>query len=135
MTFHAAIALRATKPASLSILLVDDDPLVRETMGWLLTDAGHEVHEAADGVDALAHLVSAGPVDLLITDINMPRMDGLALAREAKARWPELPVLLVSGRPQPPGTEPYLAKPFPWNTLIAAVSRAIPASPMPRMSL
>lgn len=95
-------------------------------MGWLLTDAGHAVHEAADGVDALAYLVSAGPVDLLITDINMPRMDGLVLAREAKARWPELPVLLVSGRPQPPGTEPFMAKPFRWETLIAAVRRAVP---------
>lgn len=108
----------------LSILLVDDDPLVRESTSWMLSDAGHDVHEAADGVEALEYLAASGPVDLLITDINMPRMDGLALAHEAKLRWPGLRVLLVSGRPQPPGTQAYMAKPFRWDALIKAVACA-----------
>ena len=91
----------------------------------MLTDAGHTVHEAEDGVAALDHLLNRDPIDLVITDINMPRMDGIALAQQARLRWPRLPVLLVSGRPQPQGTQPYMAKPFGWATLMEAVSRII----------
>ena len=108
-----------------SILLVDDDAMVREATAWMLEDAGYAVHEAADGVAALDHLVSKGPVDLLITDINMPRMDGLELVQQTKARWPMLPVLLVSGRPQPPGTQTFMPKPFGWDTLMHAVARVL----------
>ena len=118
---------KTTQPdAALSILVVDDDALVREVTAWMLADAGHHVHEASDGVAALDFLMNAGPVDLMITDINMPRMDGLELVERAKARWPALPVLLVSGRPQPPGTQAFMAKPFGWDTLIKAVGRVLP---------
>ena len=109
----------------LSILIVDDDPMVREATAWMLSDAGHDVHEAADGLAALDYLVNEGPVDLLITDINMPRMDGLELAQETKARWPALPVLLVSGRPQPTGTQAFMPKPFGWDALMKAVARVV----------
>lgn len=129
MIINPSAAPSSNEHRPLSILLVDDDPLVRESTAWMLSDAGHDVHEAADGVEALEFLSAAGPVDLLITDINMPRMDGLALAHEAKLRWPALRVLLVSGRPQPPGTQAYMAKPFRWDTLIKAVART--ASPPP----
>ena len=112
-----------SEPA-LSILLVDDDPMVREATAWMLADAGHDVHEAADGVAALEILVSGRTVDLLITDINMPRMDGLALVQQTKERWPALPVLLVSARPQPPGTQAFMPKPFGWDTLMKAVAGA-----------
>jgi CheY-like chemotaxis protein len=114
-----------TADPSLTILLVDDDVMVREATAWMLADAGHRVHEAADGVAALEYLNSRGPVDLVITDINMPRMDGLQLAQHTRARWPRLPVLLVSGRPQPPGTQEYMPKPFGWETLMQAVSRIV----------
>ena len=117
---------REVAPPPLTILLVDDDALVREATAWMLSDAGHAVHEAVDGVEALNYLIASGPVDLLITDINMPRMDGLALAQATKLRWPGLPILLVSGRPQPPGTQAFMAKPFRWDTLIKAVARALP---------
>ena len=117
----------ATMPAAnaLRILVVDDDPFVLEATSWMLLDAGHTVHEAVDGVAALDHLEQVGTIDLLITDINMPRMDGLELVRQVKTRWPSLPVLLVSGRPQPPGTQPYMHKPFGWDTLMEAVSRVV----------
>lgn len=107
----------------LSILVVDDDAMVREVTAGMLADAGHVVHEAADGAEALEFLVRGGQVDLLITDINMPRMGGLELVKQTRERWPELPILLVSGRPQPPGTQAYVAKPFGWDTLVQAVSR------------
>ena len=116
-------------PNGLTVLLVDDDPLVRETTAWMLADAGHDVHQATDGVSALEFLEAHGPVDLLISDINMPRMDGLALVHQTRARWPALPVLLVSGRPQPPGALPHMSKPFNWSTLMNAVARAVPKDP------
>lgn len=96
----------------------------------MLAEAGHDVREAEDGVAALEALAREH-TDLLITDINMPRMDGLKLVQEAKARWPELPVLLVSGRPQPPGTQAYMPKPFSWDMLVAAVTRVLPAHEKP----
>lgn len=117
-----------TGGAALSILVVDDDAMVREATVWMLADAGHAVHEAADGMEALAYLVNEGPVDLLITDINMPRMDGLELAQQTKARWPGLPVLLVSGRPQPSGTQAFMPKPFGWEALMKAVARVVRSS-------
>ncbi len=119
----------AASASHLSVLVVDDDVLVREVTAWMLADAGHTVHEAADGIAALEFLMREGPVDLVIADINMPGMDGLALTDEVKARWPELPVLLVSGRPQPPGTQEYISKPFAWGTLKQAVSRLTHPSP------
>ncbi len=114
------------EPSGLSVLIVDDDTLVRETTAWMLMDAGHEVYQASDGLAALEFLQVHGPVDLLISDINMPRMDGLTLVQQTHARWPSLPVLLVSGRPQPPGSLPHMAKPFNWSTLMNAVARAVP---------
>lgn len=108
-----------------SILVVDDDTMVREATAWMLEGAGFLVHEAADGVAALEHLVKSGPPDLVITDINMPRMDGLTLTEHVRQRWPSMPVLIVTGRPQPPGTRPYMLKPFGWDELIGAVSRLL----------
>ena len=112
----------------LSILIVEDDAMVREVTVLMLADAGHTVHEAADGAAAMLFLTTHGPVDLLITDINMPEMDGLELGREAGQRWPGMPVLLVSGRPQPPGLKEFMAKPFGWDALIRAVDRLTPSS-------
>jgi CheY-like chemotaxis protein len=107
----------------LTILLVDDDPLVREVTAWMLEDAGHDVTEAEDGVAALDHLTSHGPVDLLITDVNMPGMDGRELLREVRRRWPSLPVLVVSGRQSPDPAAEFMPKPFRLESLIAAVDR------------
>ena len=121
--------LQPRPTGELSILVVDDDALVREVTVAILADAGHVVHEAADGLSALAHLDQAGPPDLLITDINMPRMDGLELAGEVRGRWPSLPVLLVTGRPQPPGRFPCMTKPFGWSALLAAVGRVVQGAP------
>ena len=125
------LGLTTPREPALSILLVDDDAMVREATAWMLADAGHSVHEAADGVAALDFLVSGRTVDLLITDINMPRMDGLELVQQTKERWPALPVLLVSARPQPPGTQAFMPKPFGWDTLMKAVAgvRQAPAAP------
>jgi two-component system chemotaxis response regulator CheY len=108
-----------------SILVVDDDAMVREATAWMLTGAGYHVTEAVDGLDALDHMTRQGPPDLVITDINMPRMTGLALIERARQYWPSVPFLIVSGRAQPPGTPDYMLKPFAGEALMQAIRRAL----------
>ena len=106
----------------LSILVVDDEEPIREMLGWMLGDAGHVVHEASNGADALNFLRSQQRVDMVLSDINMPGMDGLELCSLVTAEWPGLPVLLISGRPPPPGVRAFIAKPFRWDVLATAIA-------------
>ncbi len=78
------------------LLLIDDDPLVRQTLARLLQTAGHTVLEAAGGPAGLACL-EAEAVDLVLTDLGMPDMNGMEVARAVKAQAPHLPVLLLTG--------------------------------------
>jgi signal transduction histidine kinase/CheY-like chemotaxis protein len=79
------------------VLLVDDEPVVREVLAGQLADEGFEVAEAADGAAALALIERGGPFDLLVTDLAMPGQDGVALIREAQRRCPGLPAILLTG--------------------------------------
>ena len=79
------------------VLLVDDEPIVREVLAAQLADAGYAVTEAADGNAALAELGRAEPFDILVTDLAMPGLDGVALIREVQRRQPRLPAILVTG--------------------------------------
>ncbi len=125
MTFSAS-------PNPLSILVVDDEQPIRELLRWMLGDAGHVVHEAAEAFEALAFLRSKAPVDIILSDINMPGMDGLELSRRIEAEWPQLPVLLISGRPPPAGVRSFIAKPFRWDVLAKAIATlAGPGRPHP----
>jgi CheY-like chemotaxis protein len=106
----------------LSILVVDDEQPIRELLGWMLSDAGHVVYEAATGADAVNFLRGEQSVDIVLSDINMPGMDGLELSKIVMAEWPGLPVLLISGRPPPKGVHDFIAKPFRWDTLSNAIA-------------
>ncbi len=111
------------------VLLVDDDPVVRMALGRLLLRHGFDVREAADGMEARALLEADGPPDVLVTDVVMPRLSGPELALEARERWPDLPVLFVTGYQDdatvraeslaPPRR--LLVKPVPASDLLAAV--------------
>ena len=79
------------------ILLVDDEDLLREVLAEQLEDAGYEVQMVANGADALALLAADERVDLLITDLSMPGMDGLAVIRAARDVRPGLPTVLLTG--------------------------------------
>src|ERR1700753_121659 len=68
---------------SKTIMTVDDSASMRQMISFTLTQAGHQVIEACDGRDALTKLGSASP-DMLITDLNMPNMDGIELIRQAR---------------------------------------------------
>ena len=99
----AAVQKRiAAEPAKsvgrrLSVLLVDDEDIVRIATAEMIRDLGHDVEEAASGAEALANLDSGLNVDVLITDYMMPGMDGAALARRVERTHPQLPVLLITG--------------------------------------
>ena len=85
-------------PSPRTVLLVDDDPLVRSLLGRALSNDGYAVLAAADGEEALA-LASAlnGQLSLVVTDIRMPVMDGLELASHLIELNPKLPILFISG--------------------------------------
>jgi CheY-like chemotaxis protein len=86
------------RPSDLSILVVDDEPAVRRTMGMVLGRLGYQVEEAGSPESALRRIEeSPRSFDLLITDQAMPGMSGLELARRARKIRGDLPVLLASG--------------------------------------
>ncbi len=107
------------------VLLVDDDPLVREASAAMVEDLGHAVVKASSAREALAVLRSGTPVDLLMTDQVMPGMTGVELAAEVAALRPELPILLASGfaeLSEADASLPRLAKPFTQAALAQAIA-------------
>jgi two-component system cell cycle response regulator CpdR len=78
------------------ILIAEDDTAVREFASRALVNAGHEVVAAADGLQALEALEN-DEFDLLLSDIVMPELDGIALALKVSRDWPDLPILLMTG--------------------------------------
>ena len=79
------------------ILLVDDEDVVRETLAEWLAQAGYGVRLAADGSAALDIVASDAIIDVLVTDLSMPGIDGLAVIRKAREQRPELPAVLLTG--------------------------------------
>jgi CheY-like chemotaxis protein len=106
------------------ILVVDDDELVRRVVAELLEDSEFSVIEARSGREALDLTRVRPELDLVISDVNMPEMDGLQLIRELKSIRPSLPVILMSGRPYRDRTHPFLAKPFTRQGLLACIAGA-----------
>ena len=81
---------------TIRVLLVDDEPAVRQVLGEQLVYAGYEVVEREDGAAAL-RTMEQEPFDALVTDLTMPGLDGVALIREAQSRTPGLCAILVTG--------------------------------------
>jgi CheY-like chemotaxis protein len=81
-----------------NILLADDDAAVRDMVRRALTSEGHTVHVTQDGGEALDYLTAhAGTIDLLVTDVDMPQLDGVSLARETLRLKPNIAIVLMSG--------------------------------------
>jgi CheY-like chemotaxis protein len=106
------------------ILVVDDDELVRRVVTELLEDLAFSVVEAKSGREALNLIRSPTEPGLVISDVNMPEMDGLQLVEEIKSMRPSLPVILMSGRPSKDRAHPFLAKPFTRERLLACIAGA-----------
>lgn len=118
-------------PRPARLLLVEDETGVRGALAAALRRQGYEVAEAGDGLQALALEPGLGPLDLLITDMLMPGLDGKRLAEAMALRRPGLPILFMSGFTEAPlgGEEArrFLAKPFPLSALTAKVAALLAA--------
>ncbi|MBO6782703.1 MAG: response regulator [Alphaproteobacteria bacterium] len=79
------------------VLIAEDDDAVREFVRRALVHGGHDVATANDGLDALDHLSDDAAFDLLITDIVMPGMDGIALALKVSKEFPKTAILMMTG--------------------------------------
>lgn len=132
----------AAAPAALRsgarVLVVDDEPEVRDVVATILRDSGMTVQEATDGQEALAAMADT-PADLVITDLTMPGISGLELARELRARSPQLPILLLTGwgpewdgvTVNPELVNGVLKKPVRLATLVDQVSQLLDESGPP----
>lgn len=125
-------------PMPRTILVVDDDPHIRQLLSFALSKAGLDTIEACDGEEALATVAERGP-HLVILDINMPRMDGLETCRRLRAVG-EVPILFLSSRDEEIdrvlgielGADDYVVKPFSPREVVArvqAILRRVAARP------
>ena len=100
------------------ILVAEDDHLVRDLIVEVLSDAGYDVLKASSGIEAVRLMENPGGINAVVSDLNMPGMDGLEVARQARMHHPGVPVLFVTARPDllraspPPEPFRYLTKPF-----------------------
>jgi len=118
---------------SYRILLVDDDPDLLDTLVRLLGRSGYTCLTASSGSDGI-RAIDAESLNLVVTDLNMPGTDGLAVMRCASARVPPIPVILMTAYPRPKahreaGTTIHLAKPFANSDFLDAVRQALRRCP------
>jgi len=122
----------AASPRELTVLLVEDEVLIRLMLADELRNQGLQVLEASNADEALTVLQSSLPVHLLFTDIRMPgEMDGVALAKLAHARFPQIKSIIgSSGRPESIDdfADAFLAKPYDLRELIKQVRRLLSES-------
>jgi len=112
------------------ILVIDDNREFRSILKTVLEGKGFQVFEADDGEDALA-LMSTTAVQMAIVDLDMPRMNGIEFSREAKAKYPKLPIMMVTAFAQfytpaeilSSGVDAFLHKPVDLETLGKAIDR------------
>jgi two-component system, chemotaxis family, chemotaxis protein CheY len=114
-----------------TVLIVDDSPIIRRRVANLLGEAGFEVLEATDGMEG-SQIAGAHPsLCMIIADINMPRMNGLEMVAEIRARKSDIPVMMLTteGNPQviqnakAAGAQAWLIKPFKNEHLLESVKR------------
>lgn len=119
---------------SKSILVVDDSPSMRQLLGVTLRSAGYQVIEACDGQEALDY-ARKHPVDLVLTDVNMPQMDGITLIAQLRTlnHYYLTPLLLLTTETSPErklhgkqaGATGWITKPFSPQQLISTLERVL----------
>jgi two-component system KDP operon response regulator KdpE len=127
--------MSADKP---NILVVDDEPQITRVLKTALSSRGYSIRTATDGDEAV-QTMKEWPPDLLITDLAMPNMDGLALCKHVRAKS-QLPIIVLSVRGEEQtkvqaldaGADDYVTKPFNMNELLARVRAAIRRATMPQ---
>ncbi len=115
------------------ILVVDDEEPIREIISSMLGAAGYKTRQAASGMEALALLNSSGEFELMLSDLMMAELDGIALLERSKEKFPDMPVIMVTAVHDISvalaairnGAYDYLLKPFEREQLLAMVRRAL----------
>ena len=120
-----------------AILIVDDEPAIRALLRKVLGSDASPVLEASDGIEALDLLMKYGTeIALVLTDIDMPAMDGIALASAARALFPGILIVLMSGQTDPATLHPawrgcdFIPKPFTPQTVLKVVRSVLARQPM-----
>ena len=119
-------------PAGLHCLVVDDEPRLRQVLSHLMRNDGFVCFEAANGEEALVQL-QLHPITLVMSDLRMPKMDGLELLRQVRARWPDVAVVMITAVADVEvavsclaiGAMDYLTKPFHLEEVRARVAQAM----------
>ena len=119
--------------ARLKILIVDDSPAVSDILSQLCEFLGHNVVCAKDGSEGLSLIHAEPDLDLVFTDFKMPVLDGAEMTRRLKTRYPDLPVVLITGSVilteaelEGPGFDTVIHKPFELQTIAKAIDRLFP---------
>jgi CheY-like chemotaxis protein/cellulose synthase/poly-beta-1,6-N-acetylglucosamine synthase-like glycosyltransferase len=134
-----------TAPAvTARVLVVDDDPALRLLVATVVQQAGHQAHQAADGLAAL-EMLATGRYDAVITDVSMPNLDGIGLLRRLRQDYDTigLPVILLTSHDAPAdvvkglraGADDYVSKPVEPTELIARLEARINRPPVPAVDL
>lgn len=118
--------------SSPSLLVVDDDPLQSESLQLVLQEHGFRV-ERCTSPEAALGLLAQGRIDLMLTDLQMPGMDGIELTRRAQQQSPDVVVVLMTGHASVPsvveamrqGAVDFVQKPFAWRALLVVIERAL----------
>src|ERR671916_319427 len=109
-----------------TVLVVDDEPAIREVVATLLEDEGYVVRHARDGLEAL-DTINDDEIDLIVSDVVMPRLDGASLVRKLRRRGYVMPVVLMSAvyaDVDLPGVR-FVPKPFEIDRLLGTVASAL----------
>ncbi len=117
-----------------TIMIVDDSASMRQVVGIALKGAGYEVIEASDGKDALSKLTGV-KINLIVSDINMPVMDGITFVKEVKQldHYKFTPIIMLTTEMEPEkkqaakdaGAKAWVTKPFPPPILLAAIAKLV----------
>ena len=118
-------------------LIVDDSPTMRQMVAFTLTNAGFTVVEAQDGRDAVNKVAGGGKMDVVVTDLNMPEMDGIALIKELRklSAFRFTPILMLTTESaaekkqagKEAGATGWIVKPFNPEILLKTIARVLPA--------
>ncbi len=116
----------------MKILIVDDEPRIREFISQYLSVSGYDIETAKDGIEAL-NIIAKGDIDLCILDVMMPFMDGITCLKEMRSRGFQTPVIILSAKGEEydkitgfdAGSDDYIVKPFSPKELVARVKAVL----------
>ena len=117
---------------AVAVLVVDDNEDIRETLALVLSGCGYRCESAKDGVEAMQR-VRRARFDAVVTDLEMPEMDGIALTRELRQSFSNLPVMIMTGHSDDDhretafraGAREFLGKPFDFHDLIRKLQKML----------